>query len=56
MSDVLEFHIACPQCNYSNTATTTTAKYKEVVYQPCIDNQVHAKTFRNTMTNDLYIQ
>ena len=36
MSDVLEFHIACPQCN-SNTATTSTAKYK-VVYHVCNDN------------------
>jgi len=44
MSDVLEFHISCPQCNYSNIATTSIAKYKEVVYQPCNDNegqQVH---------------
>ena len=39
MSDVLEFHISCPQCNYSNVATTSTAKYKEVVYQPCNDNE-----------------
>jgi|SRR5687768_6527312 len=27
----------CPQCNYSNTATSSIAKYKEVVYQPCND-------------------
>ena len=39
MSDVLEFHISCPQCNYSNIATTSIAKYKEVVYQPCNDNE-----------------
>ena len=37
MSEVLEFHISCPQCNYSNTATSSIAKYKEVVYQPCND-------------------
>lgn len=39
MNDVLKFHIACPQCNYSNTATKSTAKYKEVVYQPYNDNE-----------------
>ena len=39
MSDVLEFHIACPMCNYSNTATTSNPKYKEVVYQPSNDNE-----------------
>lgn len=39
MSDVLEFHIACPQCNYSNSASTPNAKYKEVVYQPCNDTE-----------------
>jgi hypothetical protein len=39
MSDVLEFRIACPQCNYSNSASTPTAKYKEVVYQPCNDTE-----------------
>ncbi|MDW0144772.1 MAG: hypothetical protein QOK69_07340 [Nitrososphaeraceae archaeon] len=39
MNNVLELHIACPQCNYSNTATTSNAKYKEVVYQPCNDNE-----------------
>lgn len=37
MTDSLEFHIACPQCDYSNTATASFAKYKEVVYQPCND-------------------
>ena len=39
MSDVLEFHIACSMYNYSNIATISTSKYKEVVYQPCIDNE-----------------
>ena len=39
MNNVLELHIACPQCNYSNTATTSNAKYKEVVYQLCNDNE-----------------
>lgn len=39
MNDALEFHIACPQCNYLNTATTSNAKYKEVVYQPFNDNE-----------------
>ena len=39
MSDVLEFQIACPMCIYSNTATTSTPIYKEVVYQPSNDNE-----------------
>jgi protein-arginine kinase activator protein McsA len=38
MSEVLEFHISCPQCNYSNTATSSISKYKEIVYQPCNDD------------------
>jgi hypothetical protein len=33
------FPIACPQCNFSNIATCPNAKYKEVVYQPCNDNE-----------------
>jgi hypothetical protein len=39
MSDVQELHISCPQCNYSNTAISPISKYKEVVYQPCNDNE-----------------
>ena len=39
MSGMQELQIACPQCNYSNTATPPIAKYKEVVYQPCDDNE-----------------
>jgi hypothetical protein len=34
-----DFHIACPQCNYSNAVTVPVAKYKEVVYQLCNDNE-----------------
>lgn len=33
------FPIACPQCNFSNMATCPDEKYKEVVYQPCNDNE-----------------
>jgi hypothetical protein len=39
MTDPLVFHITCPQCNYSNMATAPISKYKEVVYQPCNDNE-----------------
>lgn len=39
MSDVQQVYIACPQCNYSNAVTAPNAKYKEVVYQPCNDNE-----------------
>lgn len=39
MTNPLEFHIACPQCNYSNMITSPIAKYKEVVYQPCNQNE-----------------
>ena len=31
----VEFLIACPRCNYSNIATASNPKYKEVVYQSC---------------------
>lgn len=34
-----EIRITCPQCNYSNSATPPTEKYKEVVHQPCEDNE-----------------
>ena len=33
------FPIACPQCNFSNIVTCPDEKYKEVVYQPCNDNE-----------------
>lgn len=39
MNVMLKFHISCPQRNYSNTATSSIAKYKEVVYYPCNDNE-----------------
>ncbi len=33
------FPITCPQCDFSNIATCPDEKYKEVVYQPCNDNE-----------------
>ena len=54
MSDVQEIHIACSQCNYSNAALIPIAKYKEIVYQPCNDNedeQDHNKIDRITGEN-----
>lgn len=37
MDEPPEFHVACTQCNYSNTTNAPSAKYIEVVYQPCKD-------------------
>jgi hypothetical protein len=42
MSELEDAIIGCPQCNFSNTVTPPTAKYKEVVYQPCEDNEGEA--------------
>ena len=39
MTDPQVFHIACPECDYSNIATPSSDKYKEVVYQPCNNTQ-----------------
>lgn len=40
MSDTQRIMISCPQCNYSNGVPVTIPKYKEIVYQPCNDNNV----------------
>lgn len=39
MTDLPYFQVECPQCSYSNTAIAPMSKYKEVVYQPCNDDE-----------------
>ena len=42
MTELEDVQIGCPQCNFSNAVTPPTAKYKEVVYTPCTDNESEA--------------